>query len=239
MKAWQGEGADGATPVEGRIVPRWRRALARAIAVLPTNGMRVIGYRLAGHTLPRGTRIGWGTVIACTRLCAGKGVVVGRGNRFTGPFTIDIGDHVLIGRHNRFDCGDIAADPSKASMAYARRMVVGARALIHERHFFDIYGAIAIGAGTWVAGCDSQFWTHGASAMDRDITIGADCYLGSAVRMAPGSAVPDRCVLGLGSVVVSRLDQPDSVLAGFPARFLRPVSPQDARAFQFTMDGWA
>ena len=73
--------------------------------MLPTNGMRVMGYRLVGHVLPRGTRIGWGTVIACTRLRAGDGVVVGRGNRFTGPFTIDIGDRALIGRHNRFDCG--------------------------------------------------------------------------------------------------------------------------------------
>ena len=215
---------------------RWRRLLALGCAWLPANALRVAGFRMMGYEFSSGTRIGLGTVIACTAFRAGKGVVIGRGNQFSGPFTIEIGDHVLIGRQNQFDCSDVAASPEKGHMRYARRMVIGANALIHQRHLFDLYGAITIGAGTWIAGSDSQFWTHGASAMDRDIAIGAECYLGSAVRMAPGSAIADRCVLGLGSVVVSRLDQPDSVLAGFPARCLRSIEPGDGRTFAFSMD---
>jgi len=215
---------------------RWRRLLAYGCAWLPANVLRVAGYRLMGHTLPPGTRIGLGTVIACASFRAGAGVTIGRENRFSGPFAIEIGDRVIIGRQNRFDCSDVAASPAKAHMHYARRMVIGANALIHQRHLFDLYGAITIGSGTWIAGSDSQFWTHGASAMDRDIVIGADCYLGSAVRMAPGSGIADRCVLGLASVVVSRLDQPDSVLGGFPAKRLRKIEPGDGRAFVFSME---
>ena len=217
---------------------RWRRILAHGFGWLPGNGLRVRAFRLLGHTLPRGTRIGIGTVIACDALHAGKGVTICRGNRFSGPFTITIGDGAFIGRHNRFDCGDVAACPSKAAMGYARQMQIGADVLIHERHFFDVYGKITIGDGTWIAGCDSQFWTHGASAMDRDVAIGHGCYLGAAVRMAPGSAIADRCVLGIASVVVSRLNQPDTVLGGFPARPLREIRPEDSRQFAFTMDGW-
>ena len=56
--------------------------------------------------------------------------------------------------------------------------------------------------------------------------------------MAPGSAIADRCVLGIASVVVSRLVQPDTVLAGFPARPIREIRPEDSRQFAFTMEGW-
>lgn len=221
-------------------IPRWRKALARIIAALPANGWRVTCWRLLGAQLPRGTRIGRGTVIACSAFRAGSGVSIGRNNRFTGPFAIIIGDGVFIGRGNRFDCGDVAASPAKAHMGYARRMTVGAGSLIHEDHLFDLYGAITIGAGTWIAGVGSQFWTHGASAMERDITIGAGCYLGSAVRMAPGTAIGDRCVLGLGSVVVSRLDRSDCVLGGFPAKVLRTNDAAGGgREFVFSMEGWA
>jgi acetyltransferase-like isoleucine patch superfamily enzyme len=215
-----------------------RRLMAALIAWLPANGLRCAGYRLIGYRLGRGTRIGLGTVIACTAFETGPGVTVGRGNRFTGPFSATIGCGTFIGRHNRFDCGDVAALPAKAHMHYARRLVIGEEALIHEDHLFDLYGEIRIGDGTWIAGAGSQFWTHGASAMDRDIMIGSGCYLGSAVRMAPGTAIADRCVLGLASVVVSRLDQPDSVLGGFPARRLRAIGPEDGRSFTFSMDAW-
>ena len=219
-------------------IPRWHKALARIIAALPGNGLRVAGWRLLGAHLPRGTRIGRGSVIACSAFHAGHGGTIGRNNTFTGPFSITLGDGVFIGRGNRFDCGEAAACPSKAAMGYARAMQIGNDVLIHEGHFFDVYGAITIGDGTWIAGCDSQFWTHGASAMDRDVAIGAGCYLGAAIRMAPGSAIADRCVLGIASVVVSRLVQPDTVLAGFPARPIREIRPEDSRQFAFTMEGW-
>jgi serine acetyltransferase len=167
-----------------RLPARWRRILAHGFGWLPGNRLRVVAFRLLGHTLPHGTRIGLGAVIACDAPYAGKGVTISRGNRFCGPFTITIGD------------------------------------------------------GAWIAGCDSQFWTHGASAMDRDVAIGHGCYLGAAVRMAPGSAIADRCVLGIASIVASRLDQADTVLGGFPARRLREICPEDSRQFALTMEGW-
>eukprot|EP01037_Dinobryon_pediforme_P011232 gene11232-11317_t len=220
------------------VTTRRRRLLAWACALLPTNGLRVAAWRAMGYTLPKGTRIGIATVITAREFKVGKGVRIARNNQFTGPFAMEIGDGVYIGRYNRFDCSDIAASPEKAYMNYARRMVIGDNVLIHERHFFDVYGLVTIGSGTWIAGSEGQFWTHGASAMDRDIAIGKGCYLGAAVRMAPGSAIGDRCILGIASVVVSRLDHSDSVLAGFPARLIRKICPEDSRQFSFTMDGW-
>ena len=71
---------------------------------------------------------------------------------------------------------------------------------------------------------------------DRDIEVGANCYLGSGVRLAPGATIGAGCVLGLGSVVVSKIRETDAVLAGFPAKKIRDIRPEDARQFLFSAD---
>ena len=214
-------------------LPRWRTAAALLIAYAPVSGsMRAALYRsLFGYEIGPGSRIALGTVILCSKFKTGRGAFIGRENRFTGPFSVELGEGIIIGRFNRFVAGGVAAD--KAEMDYALEFIAGDRVLIYESHLFDVYGRIEIGAGTWIAGAASQFWTHGASVMDRDIKIGADCYLGSAVRFAPGSAIGDRCVVGLGSVVVSRLKDDNAVLSGHPARKLRDIDPKDPRKFVF------
>ena len=213
---------------------RQRMLLAMAISLLPLNGLRVGLYRrLMGYDLAPGARIGLMTVIACESFKAGRNLVMGRNNRFVGPLRVEFGEQVIVGRFNLFSCGTSAGSPDKAHMNYARRITAGDGVLINDNHFFDVYGALDIGARTWVAGMGSQFWTHGASVMERDIRVGAGCYLGSAVRLAPGAEIGDRCVLGIGSVVVSRLAETDAVLAGFPAKKLRDITPEDGRQFVF------
>lgn len=222
------------TPSMLRGTPRARLLLAFLIAAIPVERLRTALYRhLLGYRLGPGTSIGWCTVIACTGFSTGPGCVIGRRNWFVGPFHVALGERVIIARFNTFTAGAIAAHPSKAAMGYGLSLTVGDRALINDDHYFDLYGRITIGAGTWVAGVGSQFWTHGASVMDRDIAIGSGCYLGSAVRLAPGAAIADRCVLGLGSIVVGKLVEPDCVLSGHPARKLRAIGPDDERRFVF------
>lgn len=213
--------------------PRRRVLLALFISLLPINCLRIAGYRRLGYGIPSDSKIGLFTVIACQSFNAGKGLVIGRNNRFIGPMRVILGDRVLIGRFNSFLCGASAADPAKAAMGYARCLRVGSDALINDAHYFDVYGEISIGAGTWIAGIESQFWTHGASTMDRDISVGEGCYIGSAVRMAPGTSVGNRCVVGIASVIVSELTGDDTVFGGFPARKIRDISPDDKRQFVF------
>lgn len=214
--------------------PRHRTLMALTISLLPSNGLRVLLYRLLmGYRIGPGSRIGVMTVIACESFHAGRGVSIGRSNRFIGPVRVELGDKVIIGRFNQVICGASAADPAKAAMNYARRFVLGDKVLVNDSHYFDAYGLIEIGAGSWVAGTASQFWTHGASVMERDIVVGAGCYLGSAVRFAPGSGLGDGCVLGLGSVVVSKIDDRNAVIAGFPAKKIREISVEDDRQFVF------
>ena len=57
--------------------------------------------------------------------------------------------------------------------------------------------------------------------MDRDIRIGRDCYLGSAVRFAPGSAIRDNVSVAMGSVVTKKFDANKAMVSGVPATVLK------------------
>ena len=45
--------------------------------------------------------------------------------------------------------------------------------------------------------------------------------------MAPGSRIPDCCVVGMGAVITKPILQPFSLIAGVPARRIRAVSKDD------------
>ena len=78
-----------------------------------------------------------------------------------------------------------------------------------------------MGQGSWIAGRDSQFWTHGVNVTDRNIRIGRNSYIGSAVRFAPGSGVGDNIIVGIGSVVTKVIDASNALISGFPAQVVK------------------
>lgn len=219
---------------------RLRLCLSLLIALLPANRLRLLCYRrLLGYEIGQGSRIGPFNLIACRSLRLGPGATIGRWNVFRGAFAFAAGPRLFVGHGNVFTCPDRLDDARLACRAYARSIEFGADCLVNDRHFLDAHGRIAVGDGTWIAGRDSQFWTHGAGAMDRDIAIGAGCFLGSAVRFAPGSAVGTACVVGIGSVVVGRIDAEGALVAGFPARVVRGLAGERAAGrFAFTRADW-
>ncbi len=213
---------------------RTRKLLAWAVAWMPANVLRIAGYRLLGYSIGPACRIGIGTVIAVDHFICGARVSIRRGNAFTGPITVVLGDDTFIGRWNRIDCGDAAAAPAQAYMGYARRFETGRNCLINESHLFDVLGCISIGDRTWVAGFASQFLTHGASAMDRDIAIGSECFLGSALRFAPGSGVGNKVMVAMGAVVTRRIEGDNIVVGGVPAKVIRARDEGDGYRFEKT-----
>jgi acetyltransferase-like isoleucine patch superfamily enzyme len=209
-----------------------KKLAALGISVLPAPWLRLGCYRLMpGYTIGRGTRLAWGVWIAVDRFVAGEDVVVGRGTSFVGPITVRLESKAFVGRFNKIFCGEHAASAEVSKMGYAREFIAGENSLIHEGHLFDVYGRIRIGKGSWVAGFGSQFLTHGASAMNRDIEIGEGCYLGSAVRFAPGSGVGDRVLVGMGAVVTKQLSDSDVVVGGVPAKVIKSRTADDGYLF--------
>ncbi|MCI0556472.1 MAG: hypothetical protein L0287_36480, partial [Anaerolineae bacterium] len=104
---------------------------------------------------------------------------------------------------------------------YTRTLSIGADTLITSNHYFDVAGTFKLGDRSWIAGIGSQFWTHGIGVLDRDIEIRNDCYLGSAVRFAPGSSIGDSVLVAMGSVVSGKLDVSNTLVGGVPAKVLK------------------
>lgn len=213
-----------------------KKILALVIAVLPTSALRVGLYRaLLGYRFGPGARLGWGVTIMVDSFHAGAHVVIRRGTGFSGPIRVELGDKTFIGRYNKIECGDNAGDASQAHMNYARAFITGRDSLINEGHLFDVLGRIEVGNGSWIAGFNSQFLTHGAGTMNRDIVIGEQCFLGSAVRFAPGSGIGNRVIVGMGAVVTKRIAENDVVIGGLPAKVIKARGDEDGYVFQ---KGW-
>jgi acetyltransferase-like isoleucine patch superfamily enzyme len=193
--------------------------LAAFISILPINLLRVWGYRLLGYRIGK-VLLGFGTVIAASKVDLGA-CKIGAFNLFVGPMRVTIGADVSIGNRNTFSCGFWTTREEYKDKGYARTLKIGPRALITSSHYFDLAGAFELGEGSWVAGMGSQFWTHGAGVAERDIRIGRDCYLGSAVRFAPGAVLGDNIIVALGSVVSGKFEDSKLMLGGVPAKVLK------------------
>lgn len=193
--------------------------LAALISILPFNGLRLLGYRLLGYRIG-GARIGFGTIIAVDQAII-EACRIGPLNLFAGPMKVHIHQGATIGNRNEFICGYWILREEYRDTHYARSLEVCDDALITSRHYFDVAGSLTLGARSWIAGIDSQFWTHGAGVTDRDINIGSDCYIGSATRFAPGSSIRDHVVVAMGSVVSGEIPESNALIGGVPAKVLK------------------
>jgi acetyltransferase-like isoleucine patch superfamily enzyme len=103
---------------------------------------------------------------------------------------------------------------------------------ITSRHYIDCSAGVLIGEFTILAGVRSTILTHqvdtASSRHDlQPVRIGAYCFIGSNVSFVPGSSVPERCIVGMGAVVVEPLAQPGMLYVGVPARPIKPVETGD------------
>ncbi len=194
--------------------------LAALISILPLNILRVLAYRfILGYKI-KGAALGFGTLIAVDDANIGE-CKIGWFNLFTGPMSLTIKEDASIGYRNTFSCGYWTTRAEFSEANYARRLEIGENTLITSQHYIDVAGAFTLGNGSWIAGMGSQFWTHGAGIVDRDIQIGEGCYLGSAVRFAPGSSVGNDVLVAMGSVVTKKFELDNAMLGGVPAVALK------------------
>lgn len=201
-------------------MPVFKVALTILIGFAPFNILRVLGYKwLLGYRIDR-SRIGFGTIIAVDEFSISKSRI-GFFNLFIGPVKVKIAEGASIRDRNTFSCGYWVLRGENRTMNYARTLEIGADTLITSGHHFDVAGMFKLGDRSWIAGIGSQFWTHGVGVRDRDIEIGKDCYLGSAVRFAPGSSIGDNVLVAMGSVVSGKMDVDNALVGGVPAKVLK------------------
>jgi len=190
------------------------------IGIMPTNRLRCFLYRTVFGYRIHQSRIGWKTIIVVedAELIECR---IARHNHFIGPMSVVIQRGTTIGDSNTFDCGWWTQEEQYKTAGYERYLRIGENTLITSKHHFDVVGSFVLGNGSWIAGCGSQFWTHGAGVRERNISIGEYCYIGSAVRFAPGSSVGNNSIVSLGSVVTREFKDENVIIGGQSAKVLR------------------
>ena len=90
---------------------------------------------------------------------------------------------------------------------------------------FGVY-AVPSGRRSILGGRNSSLWTHNRQRT-RPVEIGELTYVGSEIRVAPGGVIPSRCIVGIGSVITGRLEGENQLIAGVPAKPIKPLSEED------------
>ena len=58
------------------------------------------------------------------------------------------------------------------------------------------------------------------------VSVGDHSYLGSEIRIAPGSAIAANCIVGIGAVITKQLTIENQLVAGVPAREVKELDEE-------------
>jgi len=223
----------------------WRRRVRLAgltfVALLPSALKKpfyrvVFGYRFhpsvrigltlldAEHVdLGEGTRIGHlNVIVRVGRFQTGCQARIGTLNVIRGGEHVRFGDYADVIRLNVLNAipdHDCSTDPESV-------LEVGPGTVITSGHRIDFTDRVTLGRNVIIGGRNSSLWTHNRQET-APIEIGDFCYLGSEVRLAPGAKLPNDCILGMGAVLTGTINEPRSLVAGVPAKVVRPLDEKD------------
>jgi acetyltransferase-like isoleucine patch superfamily enzyme len=223
----------------------WRRrgrlAALALLSILPGFAKKALYRLLFGYRIGPGVRIGvalidaqhvalgrgstighFNVIVRVGKLEFGAGARIGTLNVIRGGERVTLGDYAEVMRLNVLNAipdHDCTTEPESV-------LGVGAGTVITSGHRIDFTDKVTLGKNVIIGGRNSSLWTHNRQET-APIEIGDFCYLGSEVRLAPGAKLPDDCLLGIGSVLTGEIQEPRSLVAGVPAKVVRPLSEKD------------
>ncbi len=211
------------------------------IALLPSF-LKRISYKLFfGYRIGKRVHIGF-SLIDATECSIEDDVRIGHLNLVFGVKKLLIGDHTRIGHLNVIRGGDEVSlgryseiirlneinsipDPDVVN-PIEPRFLLGAGSIVTTGHKIDFTDRVDIGRRTILGGRNSSLWTHNRQRT-RPIEIGSFTYVGSEIRVAPGGAIPSRCIVGIGAVITGKLTNEGHLIGGVPAKPIKPLSVED------------
>jgi acetyltransferase-like isoleucine patch superfamily enzyme len=207
------------------------------VAVLPSAMARPCYRWFFGYKIGRRVRLGF-SVIDAVECTIEDDVSIGHLNVFTGTQKLSIGDHTRIGVLNIFRGGqeirigrycdilrlnEINSIPEPDAInEIDPRFILGDGSVLAASHKIDFTDRVEFGKCVILGGRNSSLWTHNRQ-MTKRIKIGDYCYLGSESRVAPGASIPEKCIVGMGSVVTKSFDRAYYLIAGVPAAEVREL----------------
>jgi acetyltransferase-like isoleucine patch superfamily enzyme len=218
-----------------------RLLLLACIALLPSFLKRPCYRLFFGYRI--GRRVCVGLSIIDARVCRiDDDSKIGHLNVIIGVENLELGDHVKIGHLNIIRGGEqvnlgryselirmneINSIPEPDAVnPVDPRFALGNGSIVTTGHKIDFTDRVEIGRRTIIGGRNSSLWTHNRQRT-QPIRIGEFAYVGSEIRMAPGSVLPSHCVVGIGAVVTGKIDAEGWMIAGVPAKPIRELSTED------------
>lgn len=218
-----------------------RLTLLAFIALLPSFLKRSCYRLFFGYKIGKRVRIGV-SIIDARECSIDNDVRIGHLNLIIRVKKLEIGDHVRIGHLNIIRGGDEVhlgryseiirmneinsiAEPEVVN-PIDPRFSLGDGSIITAGHKIDFTDRVTIGRRSILGGRNSSLWTHNRQRT-RPIDIGSFAYVGSEIRIAPGGALPSRCIVGIGSVITSELTTEGYLIAGVPAKPVKELSEED------------
>ena len=220
---------------------KFRLASLLCVALLPAFLKRPLYRLFFGYRIGKRVSIGL-SIIDALECTIDDDVRIGHLNVIIGVAKLTIGDHVKIGHLNIIRGGDEVhlgryseiirlneinsiPDPDVVN-PIDPRFLLGDGSIITAGHKIDFTDRVSIGNRTILGGRNSSLWTHNRQRT-RPIEIGSFAYIGSEIRIAPGGSVPSRCIVGIGSVITSKLTEEGYLIAGVPAKSIKELDDED------------
>lgn len=225
----------------GHRTSKFRLGLLLLLAPTPSFLKRACYRLFFGYRVGRGVSIGL-SVVDAAECELGDGVRIGHFNFIVGVGRLSMGERARIGHLNVVRGGEEVRlgryaeiirmneinsipDPDVVN-PIDPRFILGDGAVVTAGHKIDFTDRVEIGRRSILGGRNSSLWTHNRQRT-RPVTIGDLTYVGSEIRVAPGGAIPSRCVVGIGSVVTGRLEGEYALIAGVPARPIKQLGEED------------
>jgi acetyltransferase-like isoleucine patch superfamily enzyme len=241
FKAKSTQNSGKQTTKQARRSSRLRLLELACIALLPSFLKRPCYRLFFGYSIGRRVRIGL-SILDARECVIADDVSIGHLNVVIGVEKISIGDHARIGHLNILRGGDeirigryaeiirmneINSIPEPDAVnAVDPRFLLGDGSIITTGHKIDFTDRVEIGRRTILGGRNSSLWTHNRQRT-LPIEIGSLTYIGSEIRIAPGGALPSRCIVGIGAVITKQLKEENHLIAGVPAKSIKPLGAED------------
>jgi acetyltransferase-like isoleucine patch superfamily enzyme len=214
-----------------------RLLILALIAILPSFLKRPCYRLFFGYKIGKNVKIGL-TLLDAKDCTIDDDVIIGHLNVFIGIKKLSIGDHAKIGHLNIFRGGEeiklgryteiirlneINAIPNPIAVNEVdSRFLLGDGSVIAASHKIDFTDRVEFGKCVILGGRNSSLWTHNRQ-MTKPIIIGDYSYIGSEIRMVPGSEIPAKCIVGIGSVITKKLEGEYNLIGGMPAKIIREL----------------
>jgi acetyltransferase-like isoleucine patch superfamily enzyme len=177
-----------------------RKILLFLAVILPQPFKLFIYRRVMGWTIGKQVKIGF-SYIECDEVIMGDNILIRHFNIIRGLKHFQLGRNSYIANFNEF-FGNNSPDDN-----WKNELILGEGMLVMSHHFVDVAGTVTIGSHTTIAGRETQIWSHSLTypndipaLVPINVSIGEKVYIGARSTLI-GCEIPDRAVVGAGSVV--------------------------------------